>query len=73
MASSLFNQQQGNSILRAVNQLKAMANGNPQALYDSMYQANPQFRQFADTMRDKTPEQAFSENGFDFNQFRRFF
>lgn len=67
MASSIFGQQQGNSILSAVNQLKAMSNGDPQALYDSMYQNDPRFRQFADSMQCKTPQQAFQEMGFDFN------
>lgn len=70
MASSLFGPQQGNSILGAVNQLRAMANGDPQALFDSMYQGNPQFRQFADSMQGKTPEQAFNEHGLDFGQVR---
>ena len=67
MASSIFGPQQGNSILSAVNQLKAMANGDPQALFDSMYQSDPRFRQFADSMQGKTPEQAFREMGFDFD------
>ena len=56
--------------LAAVNKLKAM--GDPQKAFNQMYSTNPQFRQFADSMRGKTPEQAFSENGFDFGQFRKF-
>lgn len=64
MPSSLFGNQKGNSILDAVNQLKSM--GNPNAMYSQMYQNDPQFRQFADSMRGKTPEQAFQENGLDF-------
>ena len=35
-----------------------------------LYNKNPQFRQFADSMRNKTPEQAFQENGLDYNQYR---
>jgi len=35
-----------------------------------MYRTNPQFKQFADSMQGKTPEQAFQENGLDFNQFK---
>ena len=57
--------------MQAVNQLRAM--GNPQQAFNQMYQTNPQFRQFADSMRGKTPEQAFRENGLDFNRFRNFF
>lgn len=44
--------------------------GSPQAAYDQMYKNNPEFRQFADSMRGKTPEQAFKENGLDFGQVR---
>ena len=71
MASSIFGNNGGNSLLSAVSQLKAM--GNPQRAYSQLYQSNPQFRQFADSMRGKTPEQAFRENGLDFDQFRSMF
>lgn len=71
MASSIFGKPQGNSILAAVQQLRSM--GDPQALYQSMYQTNPEFRQFADSMQGKTPQQAFQENGLDFNQVRGLF
>ena len=71
MASSIFGPRQGSSIMSAVSQLKSL--GNPQAAYFQMYQTNPQFRQFADSMRGKTPEQAFRENGLDFNQFKGLF
>lgn len=74
MASSLFPlpQRGGNSILDAVNALRSASQGNTQALYSQLYQTNPQFRSFADSMRGKTPEQAFQENGLDFDQVRRF-
>lgn len=39
-------------------------------IFNSLYQRNPQFRQFADSMRGKTPEQAFQEQGLDYNQYR---
>ena len=68
MSSSIFGPKKGNSIIDAVNQVRAL--GNPQTAYVQLYQTNPQFRQFADSMRGKTPEQAFRENGLDFNQFR---
>ena len=67
MASSIFGKPNGNSILAVVQQLR---NGNPQAIYSQMYQTDPRFRQFADSMRGKSPEQAFQENGLDFNQFK---
>lgn len=72
MASSIFGQQpQGNSILQAIGQLRAL--GNPEQAYAQLYQSNPQFRQFADSMKGKTPEQAFKDNGLDFEQFRNLF
>lgn len=68
MVSSIFGNQSGNSIIDAVRQLRTL--GNPEQAYAQMYQSNPQFRQFADSMRGKTPEQAFRENGLDFGPFR---
>lgn len=68
MASSIFGNQAGSSIMGAVEQLRAM--GDPQAAFQGMYQTDPRFRQFADSMRGKTPEQAFRENGLDFGPFR---
>lgn len=70
MASSIFGDQGGNSILAAVGKLRSM--GNPNQAYAQLYQTDPQFRQFADSMRGKTPEQAFRENGLDFGQVRNF-
>lgn len=39
-------------------------------IFNKMYQSNPQFRQFADSMRGKTPEQAFQEQGLDYSQYQ---
>ena len=70
MANPLFqqNNQQGNNPLEILNQMKSM--GSSSSIFNQMYQNNPQFRQFADSMKGKTPEQAFSEYGLDFNQFK---
>lgn len=75
MPSSLFPPQnnQGNSILAAINTIKGISNGNPQALFEQMYQNNSQFRQFADTVKGKSPEQAFSEHGLDYTKIRELF
>lgn len=74
MPSSLFPvPSSNNNLLNAVNQLKGAMQGNPQALFNSMYQKNPQFRQFADSMKGKTPEQAFSEHGLDYSQVKGMF
>jgi hypothetical protein len=46
--------------------------GSSNFIFNQMYQNNPQFKQFANSMRGKTPEQAFKENGLDFNQFKNY-
>lgn len=71
MANPLFQNQannSGNPISNMINSLKAQ--GPSEAVFNAMYNNNPNFRQFADTVRNKTPEQAFREHGLDFNQFR---
>lgn len=39
-------------------------------IFNRLYQSNPAFRQFAQQMQGKTPEQAFQEHGLDYNQFQ---
>lgn len=51
-----------------LNQIKNQGPSN--IIFNQMYNNNPNFRRFADSVRNKTPEQAFSEYGLDFNQFR---
>lgn len=70
MPSSLFPtpNNNGNNLINAINQLKSASQGNPEALFNGMMQNNPQFRAFAESMKGKTPEQAFKEKGLDFNQ-----
>ena len=53
-----------------INTFKSLSGGNPQAMYDYMYESNPNFKEFADSVKDKTPEQAFSEHGMNFDQIR---
>jgi hypothetical protein len=60
----------GNSLLNQFQQLKQQGPAN--VVFDKMYQNNPQFKQFADSMQGKTPQQAFSEYGLDFNRFKNF-
>lgn len=43
---------------------------NTQGVFDQLYQNNPQFRDFANSMKNKTPEEAFQQYGFDFNSFK---
>ena len=53
----------------------APINGGPmgmmqQMIFNKLYQGNPKFRQFADSMQGKTPEQAFQEQGLDYSQYQ---
>ena len=58
-----------NDILRKITRQLRSA-GSSDTLYSQLYKTNPAFRQFADSMQGKTPEQAFYENGLDFNEFK---
>lgn len=51
-------------------QLKRLKSKPSEVLFNEMYNGNPDFRRFADTVRGKNPEEAFSQYGLDFNQFR---
>ena len=66
MVNNVFQNPNSNPILSALGALK----GNPHALFERMYSTNVSFRQFADSMRGKTPEQAFKENGIDYEQIK---
>ena len=74
MASSLFpNPMKNNGLIDAIQKIKSAAQGNPQALFDNMMQSNPQFKQFAESMQGKTPEEAFKQYGLDFNEIKGMF
>ena len=60
----------GNPLLDQLSQIRQAGPSN--VIFNQMYQSNPQFKQFADSMRGKTPDQAFRENGLDFNQFKNY-
>lgn len=48
--------------------LMAVPVGMRSSIFAQMYQNNPQFREFADSLNGKTPQQAFQENGYDISQ-----
>ena len=60
----LFNNSNG------INNLLGLLSGNPNQLLMNMLQTNPQFRQFYEANKNKTPEQIAKENGIDFNAVR---
>ena len=39
-------------------------------IFNKLYQSNPQFRAFAQQMQGQNPEEAFAQQGLDYNQFR---
>lgn len=51
----------------------SMAKGNPQALMGQLMRTNPNFAAFVERNKGKTPEQAFRDNGLDFNEYRNLF
>lgn len=56
----------GNQILTALPAIRDMVRQGPAGVYANMYQSNPRFREFADSMSGKSPEEAFREAGFDY-------
>ena len=52
-----------------LNSIKQTANGDATGLINYLSQTNPDFANFAQSMRGKTPQQAFSEFGLDYSQF----
>lgn len=75
MASSLFQSspvnQSGNNpggIFNQVRTISSILRGDGEALFNNMYNSNPQFREFADSMKGKDPREAFRENGFDYDK-----
>lgn len=50
--------------------IKMLQSGNPEQMFQQMMQNNPQFRQFVEQNKGKTPEQVARENGIDLSQFK---
>ena len=59
-----------NNLLSQISNIRQLINGDPAAAFGRMMQTNPQFRQFVEANKGKTPEQIASEYGIDFNQVR---
>lgn len=65
--------QNNNNLINQIKNIKSAMGGNPQALFNNMMQNNPQFKQFAQSMQGKTPEEAFKQYGLDFNEIKGMF
>lgn len=50
--------------------MKMLQTGNPEQIAKQMMQQNPQFRQFVEANRGKTPEQVAQEHGIDLSQLK---
>lgn len=59
----------GNNIFRLIQSLKS---GNPQALFNQMMQNNPQFAQFVDQNKGKSPEQIAKDYNVDISAIKQF-
>ena len=59
-----------NKMRQVANLMKMLRNGNPDQIAQQMMQSNPQFRQFVEQNKGKTPEQVAQEHGIDLNQFK---
>ena len=53
--------------------LLAMTKGNPQALMSQLMINDSNFAAFVQQNKNKTPEQAFKDYGFDYSQFKNMF
>lgn len=59
-----------NKMGQVANLMKMLRSGNPEQIARQMMQNNPQFRQFVEQNKGKTPEQVAQEHGIDLNQFK---
>lgn len=59
-----------NRMGQVANLMKMLRSGNPEQIAQQMMQINPQFRQFMEANKGKTPEQVAQEHGIDLNQFK---
>lgn len=50
--------------------MQMLKSGDPEQIAQQMMQSNPQFRQFMEQNKGKTPEQVAKENGIDLSQFK---
>ena len=55
---------------QVANLMRMVKSGNPEQIAQQMMQNNPQFRQFVEANKGKTPEQVAREHGVDLNQLK---
>lgn len=55
---------------QVANLVRMLKSGNPDQIAQQMMQKNPQFRQFVEANKGKTPEQVAQEHGLDLSQLK---
>lgn len=74
MASSLFGGvQKPNPLQSAMQAVNMMRHTNPEQVMRQMMQSNPQFAEFINANKGKSPEQIASEHGIDINAIKQMF
>lgn len=74
MASSLFGGAQKPNPLQSAMQAVNMArHANPEQVMQAMMRDNPQFAEFINANKGKSPEQIASEHGIDINAIKQMF
>lgn len=53
-----------------INVIQMLKSGNPEQIAVNLMQRNPQFRQFVEANKGKSPEQVAKEHGIDLSQFK---
>lgn len=67
----LFQAMNGNNKMAQVaSVMRMLKSGNPEQIAQQMMQSNPQFRQFVEQNKGKTPEQVAREYGIDLSQLK---
>lgn len=74
MASSLFGGiQKSNPLQSAMRAVNMMRHANPEQVMQAMMRDNPQFAEFINANKGKSPEQIASEHGIDINVIKQMF
>lgn len=67
-SSNMQNMIGGNQMQALSNIMRMAKSKSPEQAFMSLMQSNPQFSQFMQSVKGKTPEQVAKENGIDLNQ-----
>ncbi len=74
MASSLFGgAQKPNPLQSAMRAINMMRHTNPEQVMQAMMRDDPQFAEFINANKGKSPEQIASEHGIDINAIKQMF